>query len=85
METNNPPAACRVVLKCFISGGRSNPKLKAPPDIRTIDNADAAQTTQDHVLLGLTFMVDSCLIQINLTVFRLSPFAYYHHVQSASK
>lgn len=49
--------ACRVELKCSISGGRSSPKLKAPPDIRMIDMKDATQTTQDHLLSGLAFMV----------------------------
>jgi len=51
------PVACRVELKCSISGGRSSPKLKAPPDIRMIDMKDATQTTQDHPLSGLAFMV----------------------------
>lgn len=51
------PVACRVELKCSISGGRRSPKLKAPPDIRMIDRKDAKQTTQDHPLSGLAFMV----------------------------
>lgn len=40
MEMNNLFVVCCVVLKCFISGGRSNLKLKVLLDIRIIDNVD---------------------------------------------